>query len=185
MPSATQSLEEEDEQVGFGSHNIYARNFSLFSALPFFPWQEFFVANGFDGEFPAIIYSDDRAEQLYQEVMGQLDLQAQDPSLHCALGLTYRRDEQNMGQGLTGLLEIELTTKTLPGFLTFSRQNGSSILPYIFQTISLWVANEIRGFGEPFPLVSATSLAPLEISDAQGYRASYTLRLPSLPSDER
>ena len=88
--------------MGFGSHNIYAPNFSLFSALSFFPWQEFFVANGFDGEFPAIIYSDDRAEQLYQEVMGQLDLLAQDPSLHCALGLTYQDDEQNMEQGLTG-----------------------------------------------------------------------------------
>ena len=163
--------------MGFGSHNIYAPNFSLFSALSFFPWQEFFVANGFDGEFPAIIYSDDHAEQLYQEVMGQLDLLAQDPSLHCALGLTYRSDEQNMGQGLT--------TKTLPDFLTFSGQSGTSILPYIFQTISLWVANEIRGFGESFPLVSATSLAPLEISDAQGYRATYTLRLPSVPSEER
>lgn len=184
-PSATQPLEEEEEQVGFGSHNIYAPNFSLFSALSFFPWQEFFVANGFDGEFPAIIYSDDRAEQLYQEVMGQLDLLAQDPSLHCTLGLTYQSDEQNMGQGLIGLLEVELTTKTLPDFLNFSGQSGTSILPYIFQTISLWVANEIRGFGEPFPLVSATSLAPLEISDAQGYRASYTLRLPSLPSEER
>ena len=133
MPSATQSLEEEDEQVGFGSHNIYAPNFSLFSALSFFPWQEFFVANGFDGEFPAIIYSDDRGEQLYQEVMGQLDLLAQDPSLHCTLGLTYQSDEQNMGQGLTGLLEVELTTKTLPDFLTFSGQSGTSILPYILK----------------------------------------------------
>ena len=178
-PSATQPLEEEEEQVGFGSHNIYAPNFSLFSALSFFPWQEFFVANGFDGEFPAIIYSDDRGEQLYQEAL------AQDPSLHCTLGLTYQSDEQNMGQGLTGLLEVELTTKTLPDFLNFSGQSGTSILPYIFQTISLWVTNEIRGFGEPFPLVSATSLAPLEISDAQGHRATYTLRLPSLPSEER
>ena len=150
--------------MGFGSHNIYAPNFSLFSALSFFPWQEFFVANGFDGEFPAIIYSDDRGEQLYQEVMGQLDLLAQDPSLHCTLGLTYQSDEQNMGQGLTGLLEVELTTKTLPDFLNFSGQSG---------------------FGEPFPLVSATSLAPLEMSDAQGYRATYTLRLPSVPSEER
>lgn len=170
---ALRSEEEDEERVGFGSHNLYASDFSLFSALPCFPWQEFFSANGFRDPFPAVIYGSDEGELLYQKVMAYFDTLAQIPSLRCSFGLSYREE----CTGSIGFLEIELMAKIEPSSWKNAGQDAHIILPYIFQSVALWVANEVRAPEDPMPLVSAESFAPLVENDTEGYRATFLLRL--------
>ncbi len=74
-------------------------------------------------------------------------------------------------------LEIELMAKIEPSSWKNVGQDAHIILPYIFQSVALWVANEVRAPEEPKPLVSAESFAPLVENDTEGYRATFLLRL--------
>lgn len=56
---------EEVEKFEFGSHNFYAPRLEAGKFVGFFPWQEFFRAQGFQDRYPYVLYLSQEADRLF------------------------------------------------------------------------------------------------------------------------
>lgn len=174
-PSSAPVPEEDEDHVGFGSHNMYAPDFSLFSALPHFPWDDFFASHGVEGTFPAVIYVSEQGEQLYTVVTQFVDQLSLEPSLQCTVGLSYQEGEQ----GLEGRLEVELLKEGAPSLLELELLATRGLLKLLLQAVARHVAGQIHADDEPIPSVVEHAFSPLAEGGREGVRGEYTLYLPT------
>lgn len=189
-------MAEEDEVFDFGTHDFHAENYFVGRILPHFPWGDLFRAVGIDGNYPAVLYTDARADELFLKLSGQLSSLIFSHNLKISIDLTY----QGEGRQLEGVTKITIhdphrtwlrsfVATTLPASIETGNTSASkaeNLLAHLGEarlytlmlraTVRALIAEE--SYGRNLLIQQEeVSVAPLH----QGFKAvaTYCLRLPA------
>ncbi len=98
----------EEELIVFGEHNVRAEGLTIGRLVAHFDWADYFAAVGIIGTYPAILYTHEEADVLYESVTALLGgwIAAADPTIDFSLLFEDGADGKPVGD-----LEIVLTTQ--------------------------------------------------------------------------
>lgn len=103
--------DDEEEEYDFGTHNFYAPRLRLSSFMGYFPWHLFFKQIGYTKPYPALIYTDEEAERIYDRLTLALPQVFGCETFTVSARLTF--DEQTEERRI-GVLEVEFSEALYP-----------------------------------------------------------------------
>lgn len=131
---------QDNELIVFGEHNVHAENLSIGHLVTYFPWTKLFNASGMAGAYPALLYTNEKADALYEVVSSLLGewIVSGDPWID--LSLVFHDVEGGQPEGD---LEVVLS----------SHLNEEDIMPvpslflydmgyYLLEAAAAWIADQ-------------------------------------------
>ncbi len=100
----------------FGEHNMEARHLDPNRILPYFPWVELFATRNYELPYPAIIYSNEEAETLYQNVVDLLVAWIAEDQIDINVTLQFEGNPEKSEEAV-GVLCIEVQFLNRPARL--------------------------------------------------------------------
>lgn len=82
-------MQEENDRIYFGEHNVSASSLKPSRGLESFPWNKYFALVGLEGEFPAILYEQNEADDLYIAMSDTLVELTTDPAARYSLKIEF------------------------------------------------------------------------------------------------
>lgn len=89
MTDQTKVAEELAELHHFGSHNIYMPTAPVGHFLPYYPWRTLYEQLPFKGAYPQLLYTDSRADALFDALSLRLAELVADEDFHMEVSLQY------------------------------------------------------------------------------------------------
>lgn len=96
----------------FGEHNMEAHHLDPNRILPYFPWAELFAARNYELPYPAIIYSNEEAETLYQNIVDMLVAWIAEDQINIDVTLQFEGNPEKSEEAVGSLcIEVQLLNR--------------------------------------------------------------------------
>lgn len=131
---------QDNEPIVFGEHNVHAENLSIGRLVTYFPWTEYFNALGMAGAYPALLYTDEKADALYEAVSSLLGewIVSGDPWID--LSLVFHDVEGGQPEGdLEVVLSSHLSDEDIMPVASLSLYDMGY---YLLEAAAAWIADQ-------------------------------------------
>lgn len=141
--------EEEEEVFDFASHRFNASHYSLGRVIPFFPWDVLFRHLDMEGEYPALLYTNEEAEQIFESLSEALSSLVLEPNIELSISLDYTEATTPSGQEqLMGVLQIEWEDSSRWRDELSDIMEYDKLMPFLIEAVVRHIICE-EGYGQP------------------------------------
>ncbi|WP_304296717.1 hypothetical protein [Porphyromonas gulae] len=131
---------QDFEPIVFGEHNVRAEHLSIGHLAAYFPWTEYFNSLGIPGSYPTLLYTNEKADALYEAVSSLLGewIVSGDPWIE--LSLVFHDVEGGQPEGdLEVVLSSHLSDEDIMPIASLSLYEMGC---YLLEAAARWIATQ-------------------------------------------